>query len=1421
MARGLAERFGFVTAGFTPGEWLLLGAIALERELSATAVAELSYQWKVPLPYFASGDASNVTKDNGAAARLAQWHEQKLLSKSSQQRSFYVARQFYQEFGYQVKPEYRQLALRHLVSSGQMPVVAQGTSSVLGERSVARLQLVLQAGRFEELPRAAWETACRPGSLENPSFTYSLRESVCEPFDGHWFTKTWGERAMRVATQCANDALFQLDPIDNLFEWLRNHNTASDSPVLVVQRASKSLAKPPLIHEYRSSPSRILVEHALLSGDTAAATQFSQQLPSALKAAAVALQELQAGAVETAVEAASTAAAFVAPHATRGARSKQRTGTAPDLGGLTPWLCLLLISAHSTDGLATAELILQSQKSFPHHNTYAKGLRAVLNALEHADEPEPPPDVHQFPKEASALDLFLHAFAVHLSSATSRAEPSPAAAAWVLRLEQAATTWYENGYLWMARQAWALAVSLRDVHGSIIRQAAPSFEAGTDIHLCTLVEPKPTWEKALDALSALSETTALESPTPVRLCWMIDLVHLRANKPLLQRWNNSTGWDQGRRVALSTAYSELNDLPPEDQKALGATETTGTSEARQSTPDTLEALVAHPRVMNAADPSQSLDIVQGVCQVKAETQDGLFCVEVEPETLHPGLHIAQTGPQRISVYRITSAFANAAKIVGRGLTVPAANKDKALAMLGRLAQTVTVHCPDFGTEEERAADPTPCLRVVPEGGNFRVELGVRPFGARGRFFPEGAGPLTLSAFADGKPVRFQRSAEAEKEGVQRVLTSCPTLNKEDVEHEPPHAWDMGEMELLELLSDLRNSGEPHHMEWPTSKAPKLHSLGKARSLTGKLRRNKAWYLVEGSVQLDKHTQLDLADLAASAYSSPGRFVRLPNGDYIEVEKRVRRVLDALRTAQPTKGKSNTLQLHQSAVEALEALTEEDSEFERGEELSEWLARVAEIRDRTYELPNNLNAELRDYQVEGYHWMRRLADMGIGACLADDMGLGKTVQIIALLLSRADTGPTLVCAPTSVCRNWALELTRFGPSLSVVEYGGKNRDKALANLGNGDVLITSYGLLQNDAKEFGAIEWGTSVLDEAQFIKNPHTLRAKAAFKIDAKFRIAATGTPIENHLGDLWSLFRFLSPELLGPWKAFSSRFVTAIERQRDIESKAHLKKLLTPYILRRTKKEVLKELPALTVVNQEVELSPSERRRYEGLRQSIYDRLKDNTKNRKFEVLSELTRLRRFCCHPKLVFPDASESCAKLDAFVNLVDELLLNDHRALVFSQYVDFLTLVRERLEELGIGYQYLDGSASKTKRAEEVEAFQEGKNPLFLISLKAGGFGLNLTNADYVVHLDPWWNPAVEQQATDRAHRIGQTMPVTVYRLIIKETIEESILKLHAHKKDLANTLLSDSGEAGRLSTDELLNMIQGERINAQLEMGEEQ
>jgi SNF2 family DNA or RNA helicase len=572
-----------------------------------------------------------------------------------------------------------------------------------------------------------------------------------------------------------------------------------------------------------------------------------------------------------------------------------------------------------------------------------------------------------------------------------------------------------------------------------------------------------------------------------------------------------------------------------------------------------------------------------------------------------------------------------------------------------------------------------------------------------------------------------------------------------------------------------------------------------------VRKDRDWFAASGALQVDDGLSVDVLQLVEWLENSTSRFIELEDGQFLALTDELRRRIgDLAMYAERGKNKLRFPPIRAAVLEDLDA----SANVKTDRHWQHWVQRMRESGSYEAELPSTLQAALRDYQVEGYHWLCRLAHWGAGACLADDMGLGKTLQALALLLHRAADGPALVVAPTSVMFNWLHEARCFAPALNLSLFGPGDRGTFFDGLGPHDVVVCSYGLLNNEAERFQAQPWHTVILDEAQAIKNMTTQRSQAVMGLAADFRLIMTGTPLENHLGELWNLFQFINPGLLGPYETFQWRFATPIERDRDRDTRRRLQRLVQPFMLRRTKAQVLEELPSRTEVTLQVELSREETAFYEALRQRALQKLEAAKGPQHLQMLAEIMRLRRACCHPRLVLEDSPLSSSKLRMFGETIDELLENKHKVLVFSQFVDHLTILRAALDRKGVSYQYLDGSTPARARDQRVAAFQAGEGDVFLISLRAGGIGLNLTAADYVIHMDPWWNPAVEDQASDRAHRLGQQRPVTIYRFVTQGTIEERIVELHHAKRDLADSLLEGTDMSSKLSAEELLQLIRG-------------
>ena len=537
------------------------------------------------------------------------------------------------------------------------------------------------------------------------------------------------------------------------------------------------------------------------------------------------------------------------------------------------------------------------------------------------------------------------------------------------------------------------------------------------------------------------------------------------------------------------------------------------------------------------------------------------------------------------------------------------------------------------------------------------------------------------------------------------------------------------------------------------------------------------------------------------------YAPLPDGDALRLPiGRVRKILHHLAALIDPKFPDRA-KLH--ALDAASLAGLEGLGIETPPDLAELASKLHDFSGiEQVPTPDGLRATLRDYQLAGFHWMQFLARHGLHGILADDMGLGKTLQTLTHILAEKKSGhsrgkPALVIAPTSVVPNWRAEALKFTSELRVLVLNGPERKKYFRSIPHADLVLTSFALLQRDIEKLREVPFHLVILDEAQHIKNPRSKVAQAACKLDGANRLCLSGTPVENHLGELWSLMRFLLPGFLGSEEAFNTRFRKPIEKEGDTDRNAALKERVAPLILRRTKDQVAKELPPKTELIHLIELHSAQKDLYETVRATMDKRVREAIAARGIEqsqivFLDALLKLRQICCDPRMLPADFSNDVresAKLDFLTELLALLIEEGRRILLFSQFTSMLALIEEHLVREKIPYLKLTG-ASKD-RGKLVEDFQNGKVPLFLISLKAGGTGLNLTAADTVIHYDPWWNPAAEAQATDRAYRIGQDKPVFVHKLLCQDTVEERIHKLQQEKARLAAGLLADADISGRL------------------------
>ena len=577
-------------------------------------------------------------------------------------------------------------------------------------------------------------------------------------------------------------------------------------------------------------------------------------------------------------------------------------------------------------------------------------------------------------------------------------------------------------------------------------------------------------------------------------------------------------------------------------------------------------------------------------------------------------------------------------------------------------------------------------------------------------------------------------------------------------------------------------------------------------------------LLDISVDSTDLTPRELQDYL-NAYQRRERYVRLADGDIVQLGGGLQALVElagglgigAEELAQGTTGIPLNRALFVDSI-----LKRSDGvRFDRDEGFRSIIRQFDSIADADFVEPESLRGVLRPYQREGFKWLSTLANLGFGAILADDMGLGKTLQMIAFLLSRHEAGfelPNLVVCPASLVYNWMSELSRFAPNLRCCAVvGPQNQRRQIIACSRGyDVLVTSYELLKRDIDAYAAQKFSCQVLDEAQYIKNASTQAARCTKLVDAQVRFALTGTPIENRLTELWSIFDYLMPGLLGSVEDFHERFEEPISLA-DEDAAHRLQCMVGPFILRRLKGDVLKDLPEKNESVVYTGMDDEQRKLYDAVASNLVKTLRHQMPQefatQRFAILAELTKLRQICCDPAILYDNYEGVSGKLEAALDLIRTAVEGGHKVLLFSQFTSMLSVIGKRLEEDGLAYHTLVGSTPKEQRARLVNSFQTDDVPVFLISLKAGGVGLNLTAADVVIHYDPWWNLAAQNQATDRAHRIGQKRSVSVMRLIAQGTIEEKIVALQESKRELAESILGGQATASTsLSKEDILALL---------------
>jgi len=940
------------------------------------------------------------------------------------------------------------------------------------------------------------------------------------------------------------------------------------------------------------------------------------------------------------------------------------------------------------------------------------------------------------------------------------------------------------------------------------------------------------WRELLTALQALGSDTPAPSASAVRFIWMLFITkegELREIRALEQK-HGLRDWNKPKDIPFAKIIGNPH-LSPFDIKVAACIHPdryhprVGVINLSSA----IQALVGHPAVVLNTHADQFIELSNGIPEIEVIHNGDKITLKITPP-LREGtaantyyydadakreaealrlITLIQDTPQRLRLIHFSPAQRRAAQLLTEKVTIPASAKQELQAAMQALTSHFQLQADNLQAAHEIPAEARLRAELSPLNDGLLLRLVATPLGTDGPRLVPGSGRTRLMAQVAGESIGTTRQLDVERTHLEAVMDALPFLEQcaGDIEQ---CEWDVAEPEdalaLVEILPGLPAIAA---MDWPKGKAVKVISVDISQ-LSLKINTERDWFKVEGEARVDEGLVFTFETLLAASKSA-SRFIAMGGGVYAALTRRLKeRMADLASVTETDKHGARIPRLAAAWMDdALQGVnTQTDKAFRSA------LEKLRSTQELAIPLPNTLQAELRAYQEDGYVWAARLAQAGFGACLADDMGLGKTLQSLALLLARAENGSALVIAPTSVCGNWMAEAARFAPSLNMHLYSESDRVAVISGAAAFDVVVISYNLVQLAGEEFAAKHWHTLIADEAQAIKNATTKRSQAVFELNADFRLALSGTPVENRLSELWSIMRFTNPGLLGTLPRFNERFAIPIERDKDRNAQHLLRRLIAPFLLRRTKAQVLQELPPRTELIIKIAPGIEEAAHYEALRREAIAEadmaLTNNLAGQaRMNILAQLTRLRRAACDPRIVTKAYPAMGSKVQTFTELAIELVANGHKALVFSQFVDFLSLLRAALDDANISYQYLDGATPATERTRRVAAFQAGKSDLFLISLKAGGFGLNLTAADYVVITDPWWNPAAEDQAMGRAHRMGQLRPVTVYRLVTQGTVEEHIVGLHGDKRALAESILGGGDVASLPSTEELMSLIRGD------------
>lgn len=934
--------------------------------------------------------------------------------------------------------------------------------------------------------------------------------------------------------------------------------------------------------------------------------------------------------------------------------------------------------------------------------------------------------------------------------------------------------------------------------------------------LAELYQPEEVWEDVLsilaNELSKNKDAGVKDGKRPQkRLIWLVDPL-IPDRLKCLEQARNKSGWSKGKERSLVRMISASPDFSTEeDRQVMACLQKHGyyNEVYIRDWNKVLKALATHPEVYTYSEPYLPLSIRIQEAQIQIDKSKQGATIKLNPKSPKPRV-IRETptsyiytdwSSQALRVYNVL-ADSNLKEIA-----IPQSGMVKARPVIDRLNEVMPVtgnFAQNSGQKKKSATIPV--FQLTPVNDQLHVQLLIEVLkDEEARFVPGIGSAEVLVKNARGQLFNVTRDRALEKKMVFDLAERIDWL--QEMKSTSSQLFIDSDEEILDFLAEVKEHAPEVKMIWPKGERLRVAKVISHHDININIKQSQDWFAIDGEVVVDEKLKLSIQELLDQSKGGTLKYIQLDDKTFLSLCGDLQKRLAALNAVAHQKGKK--LLVHPLGSGSVEKLVEGLETLTTDKWWNQHLEKLDQLKSYRPSLAENLQAELRPYQEEGVLWLDRLHHWGVGACLADDMGLGKTIQAISILLKYGKNGPSVVLAPASVCNNWLKELRRFAPTLNPIELKTQNREEVLNSLDSHDVLVMSYGLLQANPDLLDQRDWNMAVLDEAHAIKNAKSVRSKAVMKLHAKFRLITTGTPIQNHLGELWNLFQFINPGMLGSSDQFLRKFVKSDPAAENQQINKELNKYIAPFILRRHKNEVLDDLPEKTEITLQVSLSEQERAMYEALRQEAMAHISVNEHqggSKHLQILAEITKLRQMSCHPQLVLPESTIPSSKLEALENLVDDLRDARHKALVFSQFTKHLGLIRTMLDKKGISYQYLDGSTPLKKREEAIDNFQNGESDLFLISLKAGGVGLNLTAADYVIHMDPWWNPAVEDQASDRVHRIGQKRPVTIYRIIAENTIEEKIVKMHHNKRDLADRLLANTDQSAKISSEELMELI---------------